>query len=116
MSTVKSFKDLEIWQLAVELGKKIHDFTETGIVSKDPVFKDKINIAANSIADHIAEGYRRSSWLEFIRYLNKARKSASEVNAQLEVGLKKYLFSKELFDELSVITETIGNKAPDPSG
>ena len=110
MSTVKSFRDLEIWQLAIELDKKIHELTKIEIIAKDFAFKDQINRSAGSIADNIAEGFGRGGRLEFIQFLSIARASASEVQSQLSRGLSRNFFSKELFDELYELAEKIGNK------
>ncbi|MEP7165328.1 MAG: four helix bundle protein [Ferruginibacter sp.] len=110
MSTVKSFQDLEIWQLAIELDKKIHELNKIEVVSKDFAFKDQINRSSGSIADNIAEGFGRGGRLEFIQFLSIARASASEVQSQLIRGFNKKYFSKELFDEFFELTEKIGNK------
>ena len=110
MSTVKSFRDLEIWQLAIELDKKIHELTKIEIIAKDFAFKDQINRSAGSIADNIAEGFGRGGRLEFIQFLSIARASASEVQSQLSRGLSRNFFPKELFDELYELAEKIGNK------
>jgi 2-aminomuconate deaminase len=110
MSTVKSFQDLEIWQLAIELDKKIHELIKIEVVSKDFAFKDQLNRSSGSIADNIAEGFGRGGRLEFIQFLSIARASASEVQSQLIRGFNKKYFSKELFDELFELAEKIGNK------
>jgi 2-aminomuconate deaminase len=110
MSTVKSFQDLEIWQLAIELDKKIHELIKIEVISKDFAFRDQINRSSGSIADNIAEGFGRGGKLEFIQFLSIARASASEVQSQLIRGFNKKYFSKELFDELFELAEKIGNK------
>ena len=110
MPTIKSFKDLEIWQLANELGKRISEITEAETISKENSFKEQLNKFTTSIADYIAEGFKRGGWLEFMQCLNKARAATSEVQSQLIIGLQKDLYSKDLFDELSASIENIGNK------
>ncbi|MEO6489797.1 MAG: four helix bundle protein [Ferruginibacter sp.] len=110
MSTVKSFQLLEIWQLAIELDKKIYELTLIETVAKDFGFKDQISRSAGSIADNIAEGFGRGGRLEFIQFLTIARASASEVECQLVRGFNRKFFSKDVFDELSELTQKTGDK------
>jgi len=110
MSTVKSFQELEIWQLAVDLDKRIDMLTKTAPVSKDISFTDQVGKSVKLIAVHIAKGYDTGSWLKFIRYLSMARSAASEVQSQLILGFEKDYFSKASFDELYNLTEQAGNK------
>ena len=59
MATVKKFTDLEVWQLANELEKKIFEQLNIGTLSKDYALKDQINKSVGSIPDNIAEGFGR---------------------------------------------------------
>jgi len=56
MATIKKFEDLEIWQAARELAKRIKRLTETELFSKDFRFRDQINASVGSVIDNIAEG------------------------------------------------------------
>ncbi|MBO9620807.1 MAG: four helix bundle protein, partial [Niabella sp.] len=83
MSTIKKFEDLEIWQIAEKLSLKIFTESTSGEFSKDFRFKDQIRAASGSIMDNIAEGFERSSRLEFINFLGFAKGSCGEVKSQL---------------------------------
>lgn len=83
MATIKRFEDLEIWQSARELAKKIKRLTETELFSKDFRFRDQLNASAGSVMDNIAEGFERSSRLEFVNFLSVWKGSAGEVRSQL---------------------------------
>lgn len=83
MPTITKFEDLEIWKEARRLSKIIFDYTQKDLFSKDYRFKDQIRAAAGSIMDNIAEGFERSSRLEFINFLSYAKGSCGEVKSQL---------------------------------
>ena len=83
MSTIKKFEDLELWQLARELARKVKRFTETDRFSKDYRFRDQVNAAAGSVMDNIAEGFERGGRLEFINFLSISKGSTGEVRSQL---------------------------------
>ena len=83
MATVNKFTDLEVWQLANELEKKVFEQLSSGTLSKDHALKDQINRSAGSIPDNIAEGFGRGGRLEFIQFISIARASASELQTQI---------------------------------
>ena len=83
MATIKRFEDLEIWQTARELAKKVKRLTETELFSKDFRFRNQINASAGSVMDNITEGFERSSRLEFVNFLSISKGSVGEVRSQL---------------------------------
>jgi len=83
MATIKRFEDLEIWQIARALAEKVKRLTEIEPFSKDFRFRDQINDAAGSVMDNIAEGFERSSRLEFVNFLSISKGSSGEVRSQL---------------------------------
>ena len=79
MATIKKFTELEVWQLANELEKKVYEQLSAGTLSKDFALRDQINKSVGSIPDNIAEGFGRGGRNEFIQFLSIARASASSV-------------------------------------
>jgi 2-aminomuconate deaminase len=110
MATVKKFTDLEVWQLANELEKKIFEQIYNFTLSKDFALKDQLNRSAGSISDNIAEGFGRGGRLEFIQFLSIARASASELQSQLIRCLNRNHFSQEIFNELNELADKTGKK------
>jgi 2-aminomuconate deaminase len=110
MATIKKFTELEIWQLANELEKKIFIQLSAGSLSKDFALKDQINKSVGSIPDNIAEGFGRGCRLDFIQFLGIARASATELQSQLIRCINRHHFSTEIFDELYALTDRIGKK------
>ena len=110
MATVKKFTELETWQLANELEKKIYEQLCAGTLSKDFALKDQINKSVGSIPDNIAEGFGRGGRNEFVQFLSIARASASELQSQLIRCFNRNHFSKEIYDELFELADKTGNK------
>ena len=80
MATVKSFEELEVWQLSRELVLDIYNMFGK---HKDFAFRDQIQRAAVSIMNNIAEGFERKTNNEFIRFLYYSKGSAGEVKSML---------------------------------
>lgn len=83
MATIKRFEDLEIWQVARKLSLKIFELTSKEPFIKDFKFRDQIRSSAGSVMDNVAEGFERSSRLEFVNFLSIAKGSAGETRSQL---------------------------------
>jgi len=97
MPTIKQFEDLEIWQTARTLSKEIFEYGQTGGFKRDYTLIDQINAASGSIMDNIAEGFERSSRLEFVNFLSYAKGSVGEVKSQLlRASDRKYLEPEKL--------------------
>jgi four helix bundle protein len=100
MPTINKFEELEIWQLARELSKKIFEETKKGKLSKDFKLKDQMNGATGSMMDNIAEGFGRKSRLEFVQFLAISNGSGNELQSQLHRCFDREYFIKETFDDL----------------
>lgn len=99
MTTIKKFEDLRCWQEARTLVKEIYLISEQGKLSKDYDTKSQLKRAALSTMNNIAEGFGKYSNKEFVRYLDIANNSASEVKSILYVLLDlEYLDAKKIKD------------------
>jgi four helix bundle protein len=98
MSTITRFEDLEVWQKARLLSKEIFEYGLEGCFKKDYKFIDQVNSASGSIMDNIAEGFERSSRLEFINFLTYSKGSTGEVKSQLLRALDRKYLNQEKFD------------------
>ena len=76
----RTLENLRIWIDARELVSEIYRLTAN---NRDYGFKDQIQRAAVSIMNNIAEGFEYNSDSVFIRYLNIAKGSCSEVKSML---------------------------------
>ncbi len=110
MPTVKKFTELETWQLANELEKKVYEQLHAGTLAKDFALKNQINKSVGSVPDNIAEGFGRGGRNEFVQFLSIARASASELQSQLIRCFNRNHFSKDVYEELFELTDKVGNK------
>ena len=92
----KSFEDLYVWQLSMQLYEEIHALFKK---NNDFVFRDQICRSSLSIPSNIAEGFERSSNKEFIRFLFIAKGSCGELRTQIILARNiKYISQEEAND------------------
>jgi len=93
---IKQFEEIQAWQLARELTKKVYNLTKKPKFSNDYGLKNQIRAAAGSVMHNIAEGFDSESNAEFIRFLRYAKRSCTEVQSELYVALdEKYVSATE---------------------
>ena len=83
-----SFKDLIVWQRAVELSVAVYKLTAAFPSSERFGLTNQLRRAPVSVASNIAEGYARATKGEYIQFLGHARGSISEVETQLIIARK----------------------------
>jgi len=110
--TVRSYRDLHVWQRAVDFAVAIYRVTRS--FSKHEVYgglTDQIRRAAVSVPSNVAEGQVRHSQRVFARYVDIALGSAAEVSTQLliarEIGYLSPEDHQRLSDELTEITKML---------
>lgn len=111
MATIKRFEDLEIWQTARILSKKVFLLSDVPPFSKDFKFRDQIRDSSGSVMDNIAEGFERSSRLEFVNFLSIAKGSSGETRSQLHRAADQNYCSGEeaklLINEYELLAQKI---------
>lgn len=100
MATIKRFEDIEAWQKARIISKKVHSLTYQQGFKKNFALVDQIRRSSGSIMDNIAEGYERDGNKEFIYFLSIAKGSEGETRSQLYRALDYGYITKEEFDYL----------------
>jgi four helix bundle protein len=81
-----SFKDLVVWQRAIQLTVAIYKLTSSFPASERFALTNQLRRASVSIASNIAEGYGRSTKGEYVLFLGHARGSNCEVQTQLVIA------------------------------
>jgi four helix bundle protein len=79
----RSYRDLEVWQLAIIFVKDIYQATEKFPAHENYGLTHQIRKAAISIPSNIAEGQFRNSSKEFQQFLSIGLGSAAEIETQL---------------------------------
>ncbi len=84
MSTVRRFEDLEIWQMARIVCKRIISLIRSSrSFQSDFTLINQIKGSSGSVMDNIAEGFERGGNREFCQFLSIAKGSAGESRSQL---------------------------------
>lgn len=99
MEKQRSYKQLKVWQKAMDLVLLVYDCTKT--FPKEEMFglSSQLRKAAVSIPSNIAEGSERRSDKDFIRFLRVASGSNAEVETQLYIAMKLgYIGTEQLFE------------------
>ena len=96
---IKRFEDIDVWQLARELTRKVYRLTKNPGFVKDYGLKKQIQDAAGSSMHNIAEGFDSETNVEFIRFLRYAKRSCTEVQSELYVALDEDYISTEEFKD-----------------
>lgn len=116
MKKIKSYKDLEIWQLAIKLIVKVYKLLDTfpkderfGIIAQG---KDSVV----SIAANIAEGYGRWHFKDRINFIYNSRASLFETETHLIIGNKlgfiksdNYKLYEEILKDIKNLSIKINN-------
>src|SRR2546423_5474932 len=112
MPLIQKFEDIEAWQKARVITKKIYELSGNGEFARDFGLKDQIRRSSVSIMGNIAEGFEREGNREFINFLSIAKGSCGETRSHLCVALDQDFISADDFrltsDELDQTGKMIG--------
>jgi len=108
---IQNHKGLEVWNISVELAADIYKFTYLLPPEEKYGLSGQMRRAAVSVASNIAEGAARGSRKDFVRFLNIAAGSASELDTQLEilwrVGMSGNKEVNDIKERLAIIAKMI---------
>jgi four helix bundle protein len=100
MATITCFEEIEAWQTARSLTKRIYELTGEGSFARDYGLRDQMRRASVSIMSNIAEGFESRTKGLFIDFLERAKASAGEIRAQAYVALDVGHLDRHYFEEL----------------
>jgi len=88
MAAVESFRELVVWQRAIELSVAAYKLTASFPREEMYGLTSQIRRASVSVASNIAEGQGRRTAGEFLQFLGIARGANLEVQTQLMIAAK----------------------------
>ena len=103
---VESYRDLKVWQKAMDLAEMI--FTLTLRLPREQIYgmSAQMQRAANSAPSNIAEGHARDSTKEYLYFISVSLASIAELETQLLLcGRVKFLSENEVTKALSLSDE-----------
>jgi four helix bundle protein len=97
----RSFRDLYIWQAAVDLAVRVIALSNAFPFRQQRVLVEQMQRAAVSVPSNIAEGKGRLSQKELRHFLGIARGSLFELGTQIEIATRVGLLASEQTTELN---------------
>ena len=83
---IKSFRDLVVWQKAMDLVVLVYEITKQFPIDERYALTSQLKRASVSVPSNIAEGYGRNSTIDYIRFLQISLGSLYELDTQLELA------------------------------
>ena len=97
---IERFEDIEAWQLARELTRKVYGMTKKTKFARDYGLRGQIQDAAGSSMHNIAEGFDSETNPEFVRFLRYAKRSCTEVQSELYMALDQQYITDAEFEDV----------------
>ena len=102
---MRNYQNLLAWQRAHRTALRVYSIT-SGVPREERFgLRAQIRSAAVSMTANIAEGARRSTNADFVRFLSIASGSASELQAELELAGDLGYLAEEWRDTLALVHE-----------
>ncbi|MFH1562901.1 MAG: four helix bundle protein [Nitrospirota bacterium] len=105
---IRSYRDLEVWQKAMELVIECYRITKEFPRSETFGLASQLQRAASSIPANIAEGRERQYTKEFLQHLSIAYGSLAELETHLEISWRLNYIDEKSLNGLLAKTAEIG--------
>jgi four helix bundle protein len=108
VQTINSYKDLRVWQVAIDLAVECYQLTQR--FPKEEVYglTAQIRRAATSIAANIAEGHGREVTGSFIQFLRISQGSLKELETHMLISHRIGLIDEGEFRQMAGRCDEIG--------
>ena len=107
VATVKDYKELEVWQKAVNLATALYEVISGFPDTERFGLTAQIRRSAASVPANIAEGWGRGSTREYVQFLLIARGSLLELETHLIIAHKLGYMIREQSDSVQKQLESI---------
>jgi four helix bundle protein len=106
--TIRTFKDLTVWQRAFDSSVEIHRLASFLPAHELYGLSSESRKTYRSIVYYIAEGHRRGSTVEYIRFLRISAGSAPELESQMLLTEKlRYFQERDATEALNALAEIV---------
>ena len=106
---VKSFRDLDVWRLSLDLAEAVYQCTASFPKSELFGLTAQMRWAAVSVPSNIAEGRARSSTKEFLQFLSIALGSLAELETEFELAVRLG-YTDSAIHPVILLSDTLGKK------
>jgi four helix bundle protein len=94
MSTVKSYRDLEVWKKSIELAEQVYRVSAEFPKEEKYGLTSQVRRSAVSVAANVAEGAEREGTKEFLQFLGIASGSLAETETLLILAARLGLMTQ----------------------
>ncbi len=108
MTTLSTFQSCIAWQKAHKLALAIYDLTKRFPREEQYRLVDQMCRAAISVPSNIAEGYKRQTVQDSLRFYNISQASLEELKYQLLLARDLAYISHEQYDAVFAIADETG--------
>jgi four helix bundle protein len=106
--SIESYKDLIVWQQAMDLAVAVYDATRSWPKEESYGLTSQSRRAATSIPANIAEGYARESRATYQNFLRIAQRSLKELETHLLIAERVGVASKDSVAPLIIQSDSVG--------
>ena len=105
---VTSYRDLKVWQAAMELADVVYG--ETGRFPEREVYglRRQMEKAAVSIPSNIAEGHARDSTREYLHHVSISLGSLAELETQTMLAFRRNYIPKDRQEVILTAADSVG--------
>jgi four helix bundle protein len=101
MKNIRHFRDLDVYQGAIDLVMRIFELAKSFPVEERYALTDQIRRSSRSVCANLAEAWRKRRYqAAFVSKLSDAEAEAAETQVHIEIALRHNYLSQETFDEL----------------
>ena len=105
----KTFKEMPVWQAAMEIAEKVFSLTEKLPRKEDYGLTSQLRRSAVSISANIAEAFGRQHCKDKLNFYWFSRGSITETMSLVEYGFRVNYFSKEEVFDINKKLEVLNN-------
>ena len=111
MSSIRHFRDLEVYQLAMDASMKLFELSKRFPLEEKYSLTDQVRRSSRSVCANIAEAWRKRRYPNaFVSKLSDAEAEAAETQVWIEFSGKSGYLPSEQADELDKRYENIQGK------
>lgn len=111
MANIRSFKELRVWQSAMDLAMRVFELTTKFPAEERYSLTDQFRRASRSVASNIAEGWRKRRYpAAFVAKLSDSESEAAESQTWIEFSRRCGYLSAEVAADLDRSYEELLNQ------
>lgn len=101
MSNIRSFKELRVWQNAMDAAMRVYELSKRFPAEERYSMTDQIRRSSRSVPSNVAEAWRKRRYeAAFVSKLNDAEGEAAETQTWIELALRCRFLSKTEAEDL----------------